>query len=197
MCAISLCAGRIGLGWVHDVFTLHVTCSCILHAFVRLFTYFYYCELFWSFSDCFSLSPLYILVTLVVSMAPKRKSTPARNSLHFGASTSSDHAPLSLHFRNYDAHKAFTENFSQRGIHWNAKPSWVILLTPTFPLSFTVENGSFFVTSPSLVLLCWFKSSTPTCTGLTASYLILLLVSKVFPFLSHRNLLWICLGFLG
>ena len=117
MCAISLCAGRIGLGWVHDVFTLHVTCSCILHAFVRLFTYFYYCELFWSFSDCFSLSPLYILVTLVVSMAPKRKSTPARNSLHFGASTSSDHAPLSLHFHNYDAHKAFTENFSRRGIH--------------------------------------------------------------------------------
>ena len=117
MCTISLYASRIGLGWAHDVFTLHVTCSCILHAVVRLFTYSYYCELCWSYSDCFFLSPLYLLVTLVVSMAPKRKSIVARNPLHSSASTSSDHAPLSLHFRNDDAHKAFTENFSQRGIH--------------------------------------------------------------------------------
>ena len=50
-------------------------------------------------------------------MALKRKSTPARNSLHSGASSSFDHAPLSLHFRNDDAYKAFTENFSRRGIH--------------------------------------------------------------------------------
>ena len=50
-------------------------------------------------------------------MAPKCKSTPARNPLHYGASTSSDHAPLSLHLRNEDAHKAFTEKFSRRGIH--------------------------------------------------------------------------------
>ena len=46
-------------------------------------------------------------------MAPKRKSTPAQNPLHSGASTSSDHAPFSLRFRNDDAHKAFTENFSR------------------------------------------------------------------------------------
>ena len=117
MCAISLCASRIGLGWAHDVFTLHVTCSCILHAFVCLFTYSYYCELCWSFSDCFFLSPLYLLVTLVMYMASKCKSTPARNPLHSGAYTSSDHAPLSLCFRNNDAHKAFTENFSRQGIH--------------------------------------------------------------------------------
>ena len=50
-------------------------------------------------------------------MAPKRKSTSARNPLHSGASTSSDHAPLSLRFHNDDAPKAFIENFSQRGIH--------------------------------------------------------------------------------
>ena len=117
MCAISLCAGRIGLGWAHDVFTLHVTCSCIIHAFVHLFTYSYYYEQCWGFSDCFFLSLLYLLVTLVVSMAPKRKSTPAQNPLHSGASTSSDHAPFSLRFRNDDAHKAFTENFSRWGIH--------------------------------------------------------------------------------
>ena len=50
-------------------------------------------------------------------MAHKHKSTPAQNSLHSDASTFSDHAPLSLHFRNDDAHKEFMENFSQRGIH--------------------------------------------------------------------------------
>ena len=50
-------------------------------------------------------------------MAPKRKSTLARNLLRFGASSSSDHAPHSLRFRNDDAHKAFSENFSRRGIH--------------------------------------------------------------------------------
>ena len=96
MCAISLCASRIGLGWAHDVLTLHVTCSCIFYAFVRLFTYSYYCELFWDFSNCFFFSLSLLLVTLVVSMAPKRKSTPARNPFHSSASSSSDHAPLSL-----------------------------------------------------------------------------------------------------
>ena len=81
-------------------------------------TFLYTCYL-----NCFgaflivSFFPLSILFTLVVSMAPKHKSTPAQNPLHSDASFSSDHAPLSLHFRNDDAHKAFTENFSRRDIH--------------------------------------------------------------------------------
>ena len=50
-------------------------------------------------------------------MARKRKSTPARNPLHSGASSSFDSASLSLRFRHDDAHKAFSENFSRRGIH--------------------------------------------------------------------------------
>ena len=50
-------------------------------------------------------------------MTPKRKSTPTRNPLHSDASSSSDFAPLSLRFRDDDAHKAFSENFSRRGIH--------------------------------------------------------------------------------
>ena len=43
---------------------------------------------------------------------------------------------------------------------------------------------------------CWFRSSTSTCMGLTALYLILLLGSEVFLFLLHRSLLRMCLGFL-
>ena len=50
-------------------------------------------------------------------MTPKRKSTPARNPFYSDASSSSDNAPFFLRFRNDDAHKEFTENFSQRGIH--------------------------------------------------------------------------------
>ena len=56
--------------------------------------------------------PLF-LFTLVVSMAPKHKSTPAWNPLRFGVSSSSDSAPLPLWFRDDDAHKAFLENFSR------------------------------------------------------------------------------------
>ena len=50
-------------------------------------------------------------------MAPKHKSTPARNPLHSGASSSFDPSPSTIWFRDDDAFKAFLENFSRRGIH--------------------------------------------------------------------------------
>ena len=52
-----------------------------------------------------------------MSIAPKRKSTPARNPLHSGAFSSSDPSPSTIRFRDDDAFKAFSENFSRRGIH--------------------------------------------------------------------------------
>ena len=143
-------------------------------------------ELFW-----LSLSfPSLFLVTLVVSMAFKRKSIPVWNPLHSGASTYSDHAPFSLRFRNDDAYKAFTENFSRQGIHSERR---VILG------HFANTDLPTVIHSREWESLCdqWFRSSTPTCTGLTAPYLILLLGSEVFLFLSHRSLLRMCLGFLG
>ena len=63
------------------------------------------------------LSLILFLFTLVVSMTPKHKSTPARNPFCSGASSSSDSAPFSLWFCDDDAHKAFLENFSRRGVH--------------------------------------------------------------------------------
>ena len=54
---------------------------------------------------------------LVVSMTPKRKSTPARNPLHSGASSSTDPSPSNVQFHDDDAFKAFSENFSRHGIH--------------------------------------------------------------------------------
>ena len=57
------------------------------------------------------------LFTLVVSMAPKRKSTPARNPLRSGAFSSSNPLPSNVWFRDDDAFKAFSENFSRRAIY--------------------------------------------------------------------------------
>ena len=57
------------------------------------------------------------LFTLVVSMAPKRKSTPTRNPLRSGASSSTDPSPSSVWFCDDDAHKAFSENFFRQGVH--------------------------------------------------------------------------------
>ena len=71
----------------------------------------------WDFSDCSSLFLPLILFTLVVSMSPKRKSTLARNPLRSGASSSFDPSPSNVRFRDDDAFKVFSENFSRLGIH--------------------------------------------------------------------------------
>ena len=52
-----------------------------------------------------------------MSMALKRKSTPARNPLCSDASSSTNPSPSNVQFRDDDAFKAFSENFSRRGIH--------------------------------------------------------------------------------
>ena len=68
----------------------------------------------WDFFLCFFLFflPLF-LFTLVVSMAPKRKFTPARNALRSSASSSSDPSHSNVRFRDDDAFKEFSENFSR------------------------------------------------------------------------------------
>ena len=54
-------------------------------------------------------------------MAPKRKSTLSQNSLNSRASTSSDPTPSHIQFHDKDARKAFSENFSRRGIHFESQ----------------------------------------------------------------------------
>ena len=107
MCAIDCVL--VSLDWAEPMtqILLHVTCSCISHAYVLYFSiYLLYLNFFEAFLIV-SFFPLSILFTLVVSMAPKRKSTLAQNTLRSGASSSSDSAPLSLWFCDDDAHKAF------------------------------------------------------------------------------------------
>ena len=55
--------------------------------------------------------------TLVMSMAPKRKSALSRNPLRFRVSFSFDPTPTSIWFRDEDAWKDFSENFSRWGVH--------------------------------------------------------------------------------
>ena len=50
-------------------------------------------------------------------MAPKRKSTPSQNPLHFRASSSSNPTPSHIRFCDEDARKDFSEKFSRRGVH--------------------------------------------------------------------------------
>ena len=75
MCAIDCVL--VGLDWTEPMmqFLLHVTCSCISHAYVLYFSiYLLYLNCFGAFLIV-SFFPLSILFTLVVSMTPKRKST--------------------------------------------------------------------------------------------------------------------------
>ena len=95
---------------------MHLFCMSHVHTFL-MHTYSFFnilviFELLGTFLIVFLFLPLF-LFTLVMSMAPKHKSTPTQNPLHSGASSSSDSAPLSLRFRDDDAHKAFSENFSR------------------------------------------------------------------------------------
>ena len=83
-----------------------------MHTYL-IFNIFDIIDVAWDFSDCSSLFLPLILFTLVVSIAPKRKSTLAWNSLHSGAFSSSDPSPSNIRFRDDDAFKAFSENFSR------------------------------------------------------------------------------------
>ena len=66
----------VGLDWAELMmqFLLHITCSLFLMHMYSLFNILVIFELLWEFSDCLFL-PALSLVTLVVSMAPKRKFT--------------------------------------------------------------------------------------------------------------------------
>ena len=73
-------------------------------------------EMCWDFSDCLSIS-LSFLFTLVMSTAPKRKSTPSQNPLRSGASSSFDPTPSHIQFNDEVAQKDLSENFSRQGVH--------------------------------------------------------------------------------
>ena len=166
MCAMCLCADRFGLGWAHDAFCF--ACHMFMHfPCIRTFfsIYLILLMLLGTFLIVFSFSPFFFLFTLVMSMAPKRKSTPARNPLRSDASLSSDLSPYNVWFRDDDAFKAFSKDFSRQGIHSECQVILSDFANTDLPSVIHIGNGSHCLTSRSHVLSCWSKSFTPTCTG--------------------------------
>ena len=138
----------VGLDWAEPMmqFILHITCSCI-----PMHTYFFFnilaiFELFGAFLIV-SFFPLSLLFTLVVSMTPKRKSTSSQNPLRSRASSSFNTIHSHIWFRDEDARKDFSKNFSRRVFIWNTESFCRISPTLTYPLSFTVRVESHCVTS--------------------------------------------------
>ena len=177
-------------------FLLHVTCSCISHAYVLYFSiYLLYLNCFGVFLivSFFSLSILFTLVmSMDLSVNPLQPRTffvsvPLRLLILLLSLFGSMMMMPTRHSR---------KTFLDTAFILNANSFCRTSSTPTFPLSFTVRDGSHCVKSRSLVLSCLSRSSTPTCTGLIVQYLFSLLVFEVRAFLSHRNLLRMCLGFL-
>ena len=149
-----------------------------------------------SFLIVFLSLPLF-LFTLVVSMAPKRKSTPARNPLCSDASSSSDPSPSNVRFCGDDAFKAFSENFYKRGIHSECQVVLSDFADTDLPSVIHSRGWESLVTSRSPILLCLSRSFTPTCTRLIVQYLFSSLAFEVRTFLSHCNLLQMCFRSLG
>ena len=147
-------------------------------------------------SLCLFVSPS-LLFTLVVSMAPKRKSTPTWNPLCSGVSSSSDSAPISLSFHDDDAHKSFSENFSRRDIHSERQVILADFADTDFLNVIHSRGWESLLTSRSLVLSCLSRSFTLTCTRLIVQYLFSSLAFEVRAILSHHSLLRMCFEFLG
>ena len=115
-------------------------CHMFMH-FPCIRTLFSYIWYIWTALDFFDYSSFLLplnLFTLVVSMAPKCKSTPTRNPLCSGASSSTDPSPSIIRFRDDNAFKAFSENFSRRGIH--SKRQVVLLDFADTDLPFVIHS---------------------------------------------------------
>ena len=113
----------LGLDWAKPMMflMLHVTCSCISHAYVPSIISIFYIDLCLVLF-CFSLS--LSLSHVSCSIAPKQKSTPSRHHLCFVASSSSSPADSTpSHVRVYDdkARNDFRRTFPDMAFIRNSK----------------------------------------------------------------------------
>ena len=113
----------VGLDWAEPLmlFLLHVTWSCIFHAYVPFFSFFLVFLLIGSFlplSLSLSLSLSRIVYAWHPSLNPLRPRTlSSQNPFCSGASSFSDSTPLHIRSCDEKAHQDFSENFFKRGIH--------------------------------------------------------------------------------
>ena len=149
------CCVLLGLDWAEPMmlFMLHITCSCIfMHTYLQFFIFLYF-DFFGAFLRV-SLSPS-LLLALVCSMAPKRRSTSSWNPLLSEASSSSfpsDPTPSHIRFVMIKPVRTFRRTSHNTTFIWNAKSFYRTFLILTFPLSSTVGVESHCVASQSPVL---------------------------------------------
>ena len=120
-------------------------------------------------------------------MTPKRKSTPARNSLCSGASSSSDPTLSHIRLRDGDAFKEFSENFSRRDIHSERQVILTDFADTDLPSVIHSRGWESLCDAPvtcPLVLIQEFYSNS---MGLIGLYLFSSLAFGVRAFLSHRS----------
>ena len=103
----------VGLDWVEPMMflSLHITCSCIFHAYVPSFIFILILICVGAFLRLSLSLSLSLPLSVSCSVAPKRKSVPSQNPLRSGAS-SFDSTSSHLQFRDEKACKNFLENFS-------------------------------------------------------------------------------------
>ena len=171
---------------------LHVTCSCILmHTYFLFYTFwlFFCClGLFWlslspSLSSvCVSLLLLHPNTNLLHPRTLFVPGHPLFLILHLFLSGSIMRRPNRTSLRT-SLDEVFVRNANS--FCWTSS-------TLTYPLSFTVGDGSHYVTSQSLVHPCWSRIFTPTCMDLIIQYLFLLLAFKLRALWSHQILYPMC-----
>ena len=147
---IEMCASRFGLGFTHDAIYIfarhmfmHISCILIL-----------------------SFSLFLVVMSLSLSdrlrMAPKRKSTLARNSLGFGSSSSDPLIPLFMFGSVMGRpNRTSLKNFRNMAFIWNT-----MLFYQTFPTflslrSFGLRAKNLFMRDPWFVPSCLYRSFTP------------------------------------
>ena len=183
-----LCAGRIGLGWAHDVFIIAYHMLMHFHAYVP---YILYILIYWLWLVLFSVS-LSLLLSISCSMAPKWKSTSSRTFFDSGHLLLLILLPHMFDSMMIKPDRTFRRTFLDELFIRNTKSFCRTSPTLTYPLSFTVVVGSHYVMSRSLVHPCLYRSSTLTCMDLIIQYLSLSLAFEVRTSWSLQILYLMC-----
>ena len=177
-----LCAGRIGLGWAHNAFTVAYQMLMHFHEYVLYILYILI------YLNCFR-------TFLIVSFFPH----PPHSLVYVNASWHQNVSLLRpetlfvlgllllllillLHMSNSVMRRPKWTSLRtslDKVFIWNAKSFCRTSPTLTYPLSFTVGVGSHCVMSRPLIHPFWSRSSTPTCMDLIIHYLFLLLAFEV------------------
>ena len=132
-----------------------------------------------------------------MSMALKHKSTPARNPLRSDASSSFNPSPSTVRFRDDDAFKAFSENFSRQGIHSERQVILSDFADTDLPSVIHSRGWESLRDVPVTCLLVLIQEFYSNMHRIDCSVPLFSLTSEVRASLSHRSWLRMCFMSLG